>query len=132
MINNTSIFCQSSFVQTDFSETFFLFKRKNPFLLIRRRLMAIYIIIYRVFDIFSCPAHNFFLVWHWPTIFGTWVYHHKTMYHVHHDPDWIFTCVAKGESRSRSAVTPSVCPSVRPKILSSHVLWNYRSNYHET
>ena len=25
---------------------------------------------------------------------------------------FIFTCVAKGESRSRSAVTPSVCPSV--------------------
>ena len=24
----------------------------------------------------------------------------------------IFTCVAKGESRSSSAVTPSVCPSV--------------------
>ena len=26
----------------------------------------------------------------------------------------IFTCVAEGESRSRSAVTPSVCLSVRP------------------
>ena len=24
----------------------------------------------------------------------------------------VFTCVAEGESRSRSAVTPSVCPSV--------------------
>ena len=34
----------------------------------------------------------------------------------------IFTCVAEGESRSRSAVTPSVCPSVRPKILSSQLL----------
>ncbi|XP_078315533.1 uncharacterized protein LOC144619951 isoform X2 [Crassostrea virginica] len=38
----------------------------------------------------------------------------------------VFTCVAKGESRSRSAVTPSVCPSVcpsvRPKILSSQLL----------
>ena len=44
----------------------------------------------------------------------------------------IFTCVAKGESRSRSAVTPSVCPSVRTKILSSQLLWNYWSNYHET
>ena len=28
----------------------------------------------------------------------------------------IFTCVAKGESRSRSQVTPSVCPSVRPTV----------------
>ena len=27
----------------------------------------------------SCPAHNFFMVWHWLTIFGTWVYHHETM-----------------------------------------------------
>ena len=27
-----------------------------------------------------------------------------------------FTCVAEGESRSRSAVTPSVCPSVRPSV----------------
>ena len=32
----------------------------------------------------------------------------------------IFTCIAKGESRSRSAVTPSVCPSVRPKNLNPH------------
>ena len=48
----------------------------------------------------------------------------------------IFTCAAEGESRSRSAVTPSVCPpvcpSVHPKILSSQLLWNYWSNYHET
>ena len=48
----------------------------------------------------------------------------------------IFFCVAKGESRSRSAVTPSVrpsvCPSVLPKILSSQLLRNYWSNYHET
>ena len=27
----------------------------------------------------SSPAHNCFLVWHWLTIFGTWVYHHETM-----------------------------------------------------
>ena len=26
---------------------------------------------------------TFFLVWHWPTIFGTWVYRHKTMRRVH-------------------------------------------------
>ena len=48
----------------------------------------------------------------------------------------ILTCVAKGESRSRSRVTPSVCQSiclsVHPKILSSQLLWNYCSNYHET
>ena len=48
----------------------------------------------------------------------------------------VFTCVAKGESRFRSAVAPSVCLSVRlsvrPKILSSQLLWNYWSNYHET
>ena len=31
----------------------------------------------------SCPAHNYFLVWHWLTIFGTWVYHHKKMCRVH-------------------------------------------------
>ena len=39
--------------------------------------------IYRVFDMFSCPAHNFFMVWQWLTIFGTWMYHHETMCHVH-------------------------------------------------
>ena len=31
----------------------------------------------------SCPAHNFFMVWHWLTIFGTWMYHHQTMCQVH-------------------------------------------------
>ena len=31
----------------------------------------------------SCPAHNFFLVWHWLTIFGTWISHHATMCRVH-------------------------------------------------
>ena len=31
----------------------------------------------------SCPAHNFFMVWHWLTIFGTWVYNHETMCRVH-------------------------------------------------
>ena len=25
----------------------------------------------------SCPVNNLFLVWHWFTIFGTWVYHHE-------------------------------------------------------
>ena len=35
--------------------------------------------IYRVFDMFSYPAHNFFMVWNWLTIFGTWMYHHETM-----------------------------------------------------
>ena len=41
--------------------------------------------IYRVFDMFLCPAHNFFMVWHWLTctIFGTWMYHHETMCRVH-------------------------------------------------
>ena len=39
--------------------------------------------IYRVFDMFSCPAHNYFWGWHWLTIFGTWVYHHKMMCRVH-------------------------------------------------
>ena len=28
----------------------------------------------------------------------------------------LFTCVAEGESRSRSALTPSVCPSVCPSV----------------
>ena len=48
----------------------------------------------------------------------------------------IFTCIAEGESRCRSAVTPSVrpsvCLSVCPKILSLQLLCNYWSNYHET
>ena len=47
----------------------------------------------------------------------------------------IFTCVAEGESRSRScshSVRLLVRLSVRPKILSKQLLWNYWSNYHET
>ena len=28
---------------------------------------------------FSCPAHNYFLIWYWLTIFGTCVYHHEGM-----------------------------------------------------
>ena len=32
--------------------------------------------IYWVSDMFPCVAHNFFLVCHWLTIFGTCVYHH--------------------------------------------------------
>ena len=39
--------------------------------------------IYRVFDMFLFPAHNYFLNWHWLTIFGTWVYHHDDMCQVH-------------------------------------------------
>ena len=39
--------------------------------------------IYRGFDMFSCPVHNFLGVWHWLTIFGTWVNHHETMCRVH-------------------------------------------------
>ena len=38
--------------------------------------------IYRVFDMFSCQGHNYFLIWHWLTIFSTWVYHHEKMWHV--------------------------------------------------
>ena len=33
--------------------------------------------IYRVLDMFLCPAHNCFLIWHWLTIFGICVYHHE-------------------------------------------------------
>ena len=39
--------------------------------------------IYRVFDMFSCPAHNLFLDWLWHAISGTWVYHHERMCQVH-------------------------------------------------
>ena len=42
--------------------------------------------IYRVFVMFSCPAHNFFLNWYWLTIFGTRVYHHETVCRVHSWP----------------------------------------------
>ena len=27
--------------------------------------------------------HNFFVVWHWLTIFGTWLHHHETMCRAH-------------------------------------------------
>ena len=37
----------------------------------------------KVFDMFSCLAHNYLLIWHWPTTFSTCVYHHKKMCHVH-------------------------------------------------
>ena len=35
------------------------------------------------FIVFSCPAYNYFLIWHWLTIFGTCIYHHERMCHVH-------------------------------------------------
>ena len=38
---------------------------------------------YRVFHMFSCPAYIFLLIWQWLTIFGTCVYHHERMCHVH-------------------------------------------------
>ena len=31
----------------------------------------------------SCPAHNFFLFWHWLTIFFTCIYHHERTCRVH-------------------------------------------------
>ena len=39
--------------------------------------------IYRVLDMFLFCFVLIFLVWHWLTIFGTWVYHHKMMRRVH-------------------------------------------------
>ena len=33
----------------------------------------------RVFDMSTCPTHNFCLVGFWQTIFSTWVYHHGRM-----------------------------------------------------
>ena len=39
--------------------------------------------IHRVFDMFSRPAHNVFLVLHKLTIFGTLVYRHEMMWHVY-------------------------------------------------
>ena len=32
---------------------------------------------------FLCPARNYFLIWHWLTIFDTWVYYHEKMWHEH-------------------------------------------------
>ena len=34
---------------------------------------------YRGFDMSLCPTHNFCLLWHMHTIFGTWVYYHERM-----------------------------------------------------
>ena len=42
----------------------------------------------------SCPAHNYFLIWHciWLTIFGTWVYPHEKMWHMYiHVPHLMLT-----------------------------------------
>ena len=39
--------------------------------------------LYSVNDMFSSPAHNYFLFWLWLTIFGTCIYHHERMYCVH-------------------------------------------------
>ena len=35
--------------------------------------------IYRIFYMFSCRAHNYFLLWYWLPLFCTWFYHHKSM-----------------------------------------------------
>ena len=31
---------------------------------------------------FLCPAHNYFFIWQWLTIFGIWVFHHEKMWHI--------------------------------------------------
>ena len=66
---------------------------------------------------------------HFNSLFGE-IRRNKT--HLYYYNSTIIACVAESESRFRSAVTPSVCPSVRHKILSSQLLWNYWTNYHET
>ena len=37
----------------------------------------------RVFNVFLFPAHNYFFICHWFTIFGTFVYYHETLCRVH-------------------------------------------------
>ena len=39
--------------------------------------------IYRVYDMALCSGLSIFVFWHSHTLFGTWVYHHGTMCHVH-------------------------------------------------
>ena len=39
--------------------------------------------IYRVYDKALCSDFSFFVLWHSNTLFGTWVYHHGTMWCVH-------------------------------------------------
>ena len=31
---------------------------------------------------FLYPAHNYFFIWQWLTIFGIWVFHHEKMWHI--------------------------------------------------
>ena len=35
------------------------------------------------FEMSSCPTRNFFLLWHWHILFGTWVYFYETMCQIH-------------------------------------------------
>ena len=39
--------------------------------------------ILEVFVLSLCPTRNFRVLWHWHTIFGTWVYHHGRRCRVH-------------------------------------------------
>ena len=39
--------------------------------------------IHRVYNMFSCLAYNYLLIWHWLSIFGTCVYHYERMSRVH-------------------------------------------------
>ena len=45
--------------------------------------------IYRVYNMTLCSGLSFFVLLHSHTLFGTWVYHHGTMCHVHLWP-WPF------------------------------------------
>ena len=40
------------------------------------------IISYQLFNMNSCPGHKFFVLCHRHPVFGTWMHHHATMYHV--------------------------------------------------
>ena len=42
--------------------------------------------IYRSFDMALCSGHNFLVFWQSHTIFGTSVYHHGAMCHIHSEP----------------------------------------------
>ena len=58
----------------------------------------------------------------------SWIFHEKLY-------AWRFIILRMSNNKFIAfSWTPPVCPSVRPKILSSQLLWNYWSNYmyHET
>ena len=70
--------------------------------------------------------HNFFVVWHWLTIFGTWLHHHETMCRAHSWSlyDLKVTCCGRWRLTSRFLTRCRVWPMTIFYLTFSYHIWH--------